>query len=1153
MIIKCILRLLLLTSFFLGNLEGVYIERYNTTDNGGITFTGNTLGLSKATNQNNPGSVDSIGAYITTDLSKKVGNYPPGTTLNYLQNGSSAVLDLPSESTVLYAELIWSGSYGFPTTPSPPPAPPSDVSVILIDPHNISHLVSADPTTSQNATTPSYPNSGNYVRSQNVTSIVQAGGAGTYTGSQIIGTVAASDNSHNAAGWALAVVYSNPQMITNNMTIFVGCEQASYSLNLPAKVSGFCVPGSGTIRGRLFVSAIEGDANNKGGADTLLFGPTSTLTSANAQQGSNNPINNFFGSQINTLLPLSTDPETGKLLALGSSLIDTRGSFGTANADPFTYTLHSGDRQGFDITSVDVSSALSYDQEQAYVLGTTNGDDYTINGLGIQIQVDAPILSAFKTVNSVVTENVDVGDIVNFTITIHNDGTSTAYGVVVKDILQAGLSYVPGSFTVNGTSAPDPDLAKGFSIGDFASSVPTISLEFKARVDSYPAVGTTYYNAADIDYHFVPCLTTTPLTLTAKTNQVRINLPEISLPVANPDVGITNANTQLTGFSVLTNDSGNSLTVTQYDQKSIEGGLLTIIPSTGFYTYTPPNGFSGVDTFNYTITDAYDHTATSTLTITVLPIAMDDTGTVAANTQLKSPSVLSNDIGSQLTIDTYDNTSTQNGMIAMQSDGTYTYTPPLDFSGIDNFTYTAIDSNGKTTTATVTITVLPKAQNDLGITNANTPLYGTSVLTNDIGQKLTLVSYDRTSSKGGTEVMQPDGTYTYTPPTAFSGLDTFKYIVKDKNNVESTATVAITVLPIAVNNSETTVANTPLKGSNLLANDIGTGLSVFSYNTESVAGGSITTNPDGTYVYTPPLNFSGSDLFRYTLVDSNGNTSEAMVTITVLPVANNDSGITKVNTPLNGPPVLKNAIGTGLTIYNYDSTSVQNGSVNMNTQTGIYTYNPPIDFTGVDEFNYTAVDVKGNNAKAMVTITVLPAAVDDTGKTEENTLLEGPSVFSNDAGSDLTISRYDAVSLKGGTVTMNTQTGTYTYTPPHGFLGEDSFTYTIEGSAGDPSTATVFITVTPVPPPTQFVGKLDKCKFLNKTIYSLQATWSGSPSPEVVLYRIYANGEVISEIPASGPLKFKTGLKAKHRASEFTIVAVNKNNAESIQMRMNCE
>lgn len=42
-----------------------FIQRYSDVKKGGIIFGGNTLGLSKATNQNAPGTQGSIGAFTS--------------------------------------------------------------------------------------------------------------------------------------------------------------------------------------------------------------------------------------------------------------------------------------------------------------------------------------------------------------------------------------------------------------------------------------------------------------------------------------------------------------------------------------------------------------------------------------------------------------------------------------------------------------------------------------------------------------------------------------------------------------------------------------------------------------------------------------------------------------------------------------------------------------------------------------------------------------------------------------------------------------------------------------------------------------------------------------------------------------------------------
>ncbi len=525
----------------LQSLEGVYILRYSTLNNGGLSYTGNTLGLSKRAGQNNPGTSDSIGAFITTEqpLPAPVGSYPndgtaAGTTLNYLENSSSAVLDLPSGSTVLYAELIWMGSFDFYSqiTGNEPNGP-----VTITTPQLSTFSVLADPATAQNATTPGYgcpgPSPtpcncpcGNYVRSQNVTSIVQGGGAGTYTVGGVAGTSAAGDDTHNAAGWVLAVAYQNPLMYTSNLTIFVGCEQASSNTNSPASAKGFCAPPSGFISARLFTSAIEGDANKTG--DTMLFSTAQPFTPADRLSGTNNPINNFFASQINTLLPLTTDPITGKLVALGSSQLDTRGSYGTTNQDAVAGTNVSGGRQGIDITSIDITSSINFNDTSAYAQGTTTGDDYTISSVGIQIQVGAPILIASKLVDGVLDVDRNIGDTVTFSISLENSGTADAYSVIFKDPLESGLSFVPGTFTINGIPQPNPNFTTGVSLGTIAVG-DSVTLAFQALITGYPPTGIIFYNSSYIDYNFQPCLGNL-VPLEAGTNQVSITLPDFPPP-----------------------------------------------------------------------------------------------------------------------------------------------------------------------------------------------------------------------------------------------------------------------------------------------------------------------------------------------------------------------------------------------------------------------------------------------------------------------------------------------------------------------------------------------------------------------------------------------------------------------------------------------
>ncbi len=126
--------------------------------------------------------------------------------------------------------------------------------------------------------------------------------------------------------------------------------------------------------------------------------------------------------------------------------------------------------------------------------------------------------------------------------------------------------------------------------------------------------------------------------------------------------------------------------------------------------------------------------------------------------------------------------------------------------------------------------------------------------------------------------------------------------------------------------------------------------------------------------------------------------------------------------------------------------------------------------TEVGTFNVTVTvtDNFGCTASRSATLNVRIDAVDDTypqtviGNVAVDSANIPFSVFSNDsAPADATISTFDATSVRGGTVAMTTAgagLGQFTYNPPPGYEGSDSFTYTLT-SSGQSDTATVTLTV----------------------------------------------------------------------------------------------
>src|SRR5262245_18588969 len=123
-----------------------YITRFNTITTGALTFTGNTLGLSKQANANAPGTSDGIGTFITTNTTLRETTYPFGTTGDWTRDSSAAVLNMPAGSTVRYAELIWSGSYSYGGEDV---SAALNNSVTFTTPGGQTFIIAPDPTTAQ--------------------------------------------------------------------------------------------------------------------------------------------------------------------------------------------------------------------------------------------------------------------------------------------------------------------------------------------------------------------------------------------------------------------------------------------------------------------------------------------------------------------------------------------------------------------------------------------------------------------------------------------------------------------------------------------------------------------------------------------------------------------------------------------------------------------------------------------------------------------------------------------------------------------------------------------------------------------------------------------------------------------------------------------
>ncbi|WP_370304219.1 cadherin-like domain-containing protein [Pseudooceanicola sp.] len=395
-----------------------------------------------------------------------------------------------------------------------------------------------------------------------------------------------------------------------------------------------------------------------------------------------------------------------------------------------------------------------------------------------------------------------------------------------------------------------------------------------------------------------------------------------------------------------------SLNVTWFNENDGEAQFSVLINGTQVAFWTGAGGETSGEAVvqRIPVTLAYGDTITlqgvrdggepariDLITITepnVAPVAEDGSSSGAEDTVINGTVTASDSDGDPLTF--AKATDPSNGSVVVNSDGSYSYTPDVDFSGSDSFTYEVSDGRGGTDTGTVSITVDPTAFGEisLGLTEAEDLLlsggYGYEAITHrDVPSGAGI----RAIGTGEAEGVFVSASGTYWLDVAWlnehDGASTFTVLINDVEISSWTGTggdpsvdrevqrIAVTLgtndvitlrgvqgngenaridsilitdqsqntAPIARADSYTAYENTTLNLTvpTLLANDEdldGDSISVSQVVTD-VSNGTLSVNPDGTFTYTPDAEFLGEDSFTYEVSDGNGGTAQAVATITV--------------------------------------------------------------------------------------------------------------------------------------------------------------------------------------------------------------------------------------------------------------------------------
>ena len=241
----------------------------------------------------------------------------------------------------------------------------------------------------------------------------------------------------------------------------------------------------------------------------------------------------------------------------------------------------------------------------------------------------------------------------------------------------------------------------------------------------------------------------------------------------------------------------------------------------------------------------------------------------------------------------------------------------------------------------------------------------------------------------GTLGLDPDGAFIYIPDPGYAGPDQFTYRADDSGTKSNTATVTITVLegnepPVAlpedyqVNEDEVLTVDAQ---NGVLSNDTDPdGDQLFAALVSSTQYGDLDLHQDGSFVYTPSLNYAGSDRFIYQAGDTQARSEQITVSIEVLPL--NDPPAAFDDGYYAEPDVLL-TIDSSFSVLRNDQdpdsepltavliTDVSNGTLQLDP-TGSFTYQPDAGFSGQDSFTYQAQDAALLSSSAEVTLWVVP-------------------------------------------------------------------------------------------------------------------------------------------------------------------------------------
>lgn len=339
----------------------------------------------------------------------------------------------------------------------------------------------------------------------------------------------------------------------------------------------------------------------------------------------------------------------------------------------------------------------------------------------------------------------------------------------------------------------------------------------------------------------------------------------------------------------------------------------------------------------------------------------------------------------------------QHGQLALQPDGSFSYTPESGFVGYDRFRYRVALGNQRFGEAEVWLkpvasNLTPVSRNDAYAVDEDLTLVvepAAGPLANDDDWDSAVVISLVSGPAHGQLVLQPNGGFSYRPDRDYSGIDRFVYRATDEYGAAAQAEVSIEVRPI---DDPTTTAPDffllPESGElqiaasvGVLANDHDVDAALMSALVRPPQHGALSLAADGSFTYRADASFIGTDWFEYRASDGRLASDPVRVVIARQfdpdrPVALGETFQLDHFSPIVGRALENDYDPQGRPLAASLVRVPAHGRVSFATD-GAFSYLPASGFAGVDSFLYVASNGAFDSAPAEVRIDVAPGASPD--------------------------------------------------------------------------------------------------------------------------------------------------------------------------------